>query len=112
VPRPQGFNHAPGPLGRLALGVGLESHQQGSAHGWRDRANAVSLAASDRQEALVEEIAGHRRVRAQVEPGPHRGIERRETEQGNRRSAGKGYGPERGRRHDAERSFRADQEFR
>ena len=70
------------------------------------------LPARRRTAAAVEQVAGHRFVDAEIEPGPHRRVERGEAEQRDARPAGQRHGAERGRGDDAERSLRADEQLR
>ncbi len=101
---PQRLDDAPRPLGRLALGVGLERDEQRRPDRRRASDRRLAVAPRDRQQPAVEQVARDRLERSEVQAGPHRGVERRETEQREARPAGQRHGSQR-RRGDERRAF-------
>ena len=66
-----------------------------------------------RQQPAVEQVARRPGSKPpQIEPGPHRRVERREAEQREARPAGQRHRPQRRRGDDRERPFRADEQLR
>ena len=102
---PQPLDRPPRPLQRLPLGVALEGEHQGGAG--RLRRPGV---AGERQQPAVEQVAGDRGERPQVEPGPNGRVEGGEPEQGDAHPAGQRHRPEHRPGHERERPLATDEQ--
>jgi hypothetical protein len=100
------LDRAPGALGGLAPRAALERDHQ------RRPDQRQRALAGDREQPPVEQVARHRPQRAQVQPGAHGRVQRREAEQRQARPAGQRDGAQRGLCDHGQRALRADQELR
>ena len=77
-----------------------------------DRADAVRLPARNGEQPAVEQVARDRFVDAQIEPGPHRRVERGESESARHVPPASGIVRSVASVTTAERAFRADEQLR